>query len=251
MQTITKQSVRLKEFIEDLGMTPDGFRKSCQIRSPSSMTKIIKEGKSPSLKLLQKIINTYPQLNRDWVLTGVGEMYLPQFQFHNNVSKGAYQASQTSQYDTINSNLINHDFALNEIVIKLQQTISNQNEHMLLLSNKIEKLNTRSDERFEELKIGQYELDNQRVKMINDKDLERTKVLENYAQIFTEVIKNMVETTRIDLDNQTSILDTRRKATMTTIMSNVKEEIINTLNYNTNKAIEKLGGFSKISKPML
>jgi len=125
---MTKQAQRLKEFIEDLGLAVDGFRVQCGIKSSSTLYLIINDGKRPSEKLLQKIIKRYPQLNKDWVETGVGEMYLDQFTKHNIASTGALEASRASQFSSIEESLMNHDFAISELTKMVQKALI-QNNH--------------------------------------------------------------------------------------------------------------------------
>jgi len=123
-----KTSIRLKEFIDDLGLSVDGFRVQCGIKSSATMAGIIHDGKRPSDKTLQKIIKRYPQLSKDWIETGVGEMYLDQFTKHNNSSTGALQASRASQFSSIEQSLMNHDFAISELTKMVQKALIQNNQ---------------------------------------------------------------------------------------------------------------------------
>ena len=123
-----KASIRLKEFIDDLGLSVDGFRVQCGIKSSATMAGIIHDGKRPTDKTLQKIIKRYPQLSKDWIETGVGEMYLDQFTKHNNSSTGALQASRASQFSSIEQSLMNHDFAISELTKMVQKALIQNNQ---------------------------------------------------------------------------------------------------------------------------
>ena len=114
MQNTTKQGIRLKEFIDDLGMSVDGFRKACNIKSTGTIPSIIKQGSTLTLRTLDRIISAYPMLNKDWILTGVGDMYIDQFKTHKNVSNSAYTSSQNAAYTKLQQSQDNHDFALKE-----------------------------------------------------------------------------------------------------------------------------------------
>ena len=136
-QTTSKQGIRLKEFIDYLELSLDGFRKQCEIGSTNTIPDIINKGKSPTQKVLYKIISRYPQLNKDWMELGIGEMILPQFQ-NNQISNSAHSASQNSQYSKINTSLINHDFAKK---ISESQKEIDKLEDSQHIEDQIEKLN--------------------------------------------------------------------------------------------------------------
>ncbi len=73
---ISPQSERLKKFVAKTGYSVTGFGKQCGISSPSTIHKIINEGKVPSSKVLDKIIKRFPMLNTDYIVLGVGNMML-------------------------------------------------------------------------------------------------------------------------------------------------------------------------------
>ena len=191
-QTTSKQGIRLKEFIDYLELSLDGFRKQCEIGSTNTIPDIINKGKSPTQKVLYKIISRYPQLNKDWMELGIGEMILPQFQ-NNQISNSAHSASQNSQYSKINTSLINHDFALNEVVLRLQKGIATQNEHTLLLSTKIEKLNQMSAQRWKELEEVLYQENKNRIDLIKKFDTNRRQYFLDEINSVKEDIKNMIQ----------------------------------------------------------
>jgi hypothetical protein len=156
MQNTTKQGIRLKTFIDDLGMSVDGFRKACNIKSTGTIPSIIKQGSTLTLKTLDKIIQAYPMLNKDWILTGVGDMYIDQFKTHKTVSKAAYTSSQNSAFSKLQQSQDNHDFALNELIIKNNKTnesvtdvMTALNKHVITLSTQISELKKQSDKRTE------------------------------------------------------------------------------------------------------
>ena len=68
------QSKRLAIFKELTGYSTLEFGKQCNIPSSATMQLIIRQGKVPSIKVLNKIIKRFPQLNSEWVMLGHGEM---------------------------------------------------------------------------------------------------------------------------------------------------------------------------------
>ena len=257
MEVLSKQGLRLKEFIDYLELSLDGFRKQCNIGSTNTIPDIVNKGKTPSYKVLNKIISRYPQLNKDWIELGIGDMILVQFSKNNEVSNSAFSASQNSQYTRINDSLINHDFALNEVILKLQTAIHTQNEHTLLLSNKIEKLQTESTERtklvnkasetfvlmsqtlvekfdlsFEKFNSSIINKYNKHVDWINQNDLNRE-----------EFIKENVVNGLQKVHNELKAIDQLVKEA-------VKDVVLNS-DKNNRKTMDELGTFTKTSKTRL
>lgn len=116
---ISPQSKRLKVFIEHTGMSVREFSKQCKLPSSSSLHHVITNGKTPSAKLLDKIIKRFPQLNHDWVLLGYGEMIIKGMQ--NQPSVDSVRKSRDATYDNIKEYLDNHDYALNYLANKIEK----------------------------------------------------------------------------------------------------------------------------------
>jgi len=116
------QSIRLDQFRQKTGYTITQFSTQCGIPSPSTMHKIISEGKTPSPKILKKIITRFPELNHDWVVLGYGEMIVKGLQTQETSAK-SLEISAQSTYQYIIQALRDHDFALNELSKSLNKTV--------------------------------------------------------------------------------------------------------------------------------
>lgn len=123
MEEISAQSARLKEFIDHTGMTVSQFGKQCGFASASTLHNVIAVGKTPSQKVLEKIINRFPQLNYDWIVLGYGEMIVKGFQ-NREVSAVSLQKSTQSSFGSIQESLENHDFSLNELAKRVEQALT-------------------------------------------------------------------------------------------------------------------------------
>ncbi len=67
-------NARIKNFIDHLEITPYEFSKRMGIKRPDGMYKILDNKSKPSPKTLDKIQETFPELNYPWLLTGEGQM---------------------------------------------------------------------------------------------------------------------------------------------------------------------------------
>ncbi len=63
---------RLLMFIKDLGMSQNEFEKKCKL----THTDIRAKKQGPTAAYLMKICTTYPNLNMNWLISGVGNRYL-------------------------------------------------------------------------------------------------------------------------------------------------------------------------------
>lgn len=72
-------SQRLKYLIDSLGMNINSFSKECGYTSSTTIWRIINDNKKPSTPTLDNICNRFPKVNREWLLTGLGSMFLNQF----------------------------------------------------------------------------------------------------------------------------------------------------------------------------
>ena len=69
-----QNSERMLKIIEWSGLPVYAFAKTCKISSASSINNVIKKGVTPSEAVISKIVNRFPQLSYDWILTGSGTM---------------------------------------------------------------------------------------------------------------------------------------------------------------------------------
>jgi hypothetical protein len=68
------QSIRLKKLIKMLGLNQTLFAQSLGMTQPNISRMVSGDGKI-SLEVLNRIIDTYKNINLHWLLTGEGEMY--------------------------------------------------------------------------------------------------------------------------------------------------------------------------------
>lgn len=281
---MTKQAQRLKEFIDDLGLAVDGFRVQCGIKSSSTLYLIINDGKRPSEKLLQKIIKRYPQLNKDWVETGVGEMYLDQFTKHNIASTGALEASRTSQFSSIEESLMNHDFAISELTKMVQKALIQNNQdinrafktlgemalEVLNFKDWAEEKENQRMEFFEQAKTTHFnkinqldqerrdwikETDEVRKKWMQDKHEENrawmeSKLKENQEWVesaFRYVRKDQIKAGEMFIKSNQD-WHTKQEEQRMIVIQKIKSEVLSAFG-NTNKEVKELGQLSINSKP--
>ena len=265
-----KASIRLKEFIDDLGLSVDGFRVQCGIKSSATMAGIINDGKRPSDKTLQKIIKRYPQLSKDWIETGVGEMYLDQFTKHNNSSTGALQASRASQFSSIEQSLMNHDFAISELTKMVQKallknhedinrafaTLGKMAQQVLDFKDWAEEKEVNRNNRFNKIKdehLAQIQKNDQdRRKWMEKNDQERRNWIKkndqdrrNWMVENDQVRKQWMETKHQENKDWTEDKLNKNE----NYLAKMKEEIFFHLSENTSKAIKEIGQLSINSKP--
>ena len=206
------QSQRLKVFIDSTGMSLTEFGKQCNIASSSSLHNVISLGKTPSAKLLDKIVNRFPQLNHDWVLLGYGEMIVKGIQ-NQPATPNSLQKSQAATYENIEQYLQNHDFAINELANMIKKALIANNDTINTFHNKLANyentiateidkaykiLDKRVFEIKEEVRKEFTEVVQAHKKLIDSLDQKRTEKLE---QIQSEVRQNWVRyEAKIDKD---------------------------------------------------
>jgi predicted transcriptional regulator len=71
-------SERLSELINSLSLNINSFSNECGYPSSATIWRIIEQKKKPSNPTINKICNRFPQVNREWLLTGYGEMFVNQ-----------------------------------------------------------------------------------------------------------------------------------------------------------------------------
>jgi transcriptional regulator with XRE-family HTH domain len=65
---------RIIELMKYLNLNKNSFSEEIGMSSNVTIGRIINEKRTPNPSTLQKIINRFPQVNYDWLLTGEGEM---------------------------------------------------------------------------------------------------------------------------------------------------------------------------------
>ena len=75
---MSKPSERIKELINSLNLNVNSFSKECGYNTPSTIWALIKRDQSPTKPTLDKICYRFPQVNREWLMTGYGSMFTKQ-----------------------------------------------------------------------------------------------------------------------------------------------------------------------------
>ena len=75
---MSRPSERIKNLINSLNLNVNSFSKECGYNTPSTIWAIIKRDQSPTNPTLDKICNRFPQVNREWLMTGYGSMFIEQ-----------------------------------------------------------------------------------------------------------------------------------------------------------------------------
>tara|TARA_R100001440_G_scaffold34868_1_gene53843 strand:+ start:86 stop:499 length:414 start_codon:yes stop_codon:yes gene_type:complete len=69
---------RIDSLINALNLNINSFSKECGYTSSATIWRLINEGAKPSAPTLNKICNRFPQVNREWLMTGYGSMFTKQ-----------------------------------------------------------------------------------------------------------------------------------------------------------------------------
>lgn len=280
MSQNSPQSERLKQFIQHCGMSVTQFGKQCGFASSSTLHNVISLGKSPSQKVLEKIIKRFPQLNYDWVVLGYGEMIVKGFE-KNPVSANSLQMSTDASFGTIQESLRNHDYSLNELAKMINTAIlkSEQTNEILIskLDSLVDKQTVMHELFFEKAAAKTIERDElirtslqkhgddlvQRVmlkvdqkyehwekiaknviaganKLIEDKDAERRELRQKEMQVLFEQFDRLAKRTEQTAE------EINKSLTENTVKA--IEELSRNSNKNTKDAIDYLGKLSKTKK---
>ena len=69
---------RIDTLIKSLNLNINSFSKECGYPTSATIWRLINEGAKPSAPTLNKICNRFPQVNREWLMTGYGSMFTTQ-----------------------------------------------------------------------------------------------------------------------------------------------------------------------------
>jgi len=226
------QSLRLKEFIDDTGMTVSQFGKQCGFASASTLHNVISKGKTPSQKVLEKIIKRFPQLNYDWVVLGYGEMIVKGFAKYP-VSANSLQRSTDASFGTIQESLRNHDYSLNELAKMINTAILKSEQTNEILISKVDSLVDK--------KKVMHELFFEKAAA---KTIERDELIRKSLQKYAD---NLVQRVELKMDQKyenylqlITNLDAERKALLKKMSNEIQkaiESVFENSQNNTKKAL--------------
>ena len=69
---------RLQSLINKLNLNPRSFAIQCGYSQATTIYSIIKRDAKPTSSTLDKICNRFPQVNKEWLMTGYGSMFTTQ-----------------------------------------------------------------------------------------------------------------------------------------------------------------------------
>lgn len=95
---MSKPCERFKELIDSLNLNVNSFSKECGYNTPSTIWALIKRDQSPTKPTIDKICNRFPQVNREWLMTGYGSMFTTQE--NEDLTVTAKQVIDTLKEDT-------------------------------------------------------------------------------------------------------------------------------------------------------
>lgn len=268
MEEFSAQSTRLKKFIKHTGMSVSQFGKQCGFASASTLHNVIAGGKTPSQKVLDKIINRFPQLNYDWVVLGYGEMIVKGFQ-NREVTAESLKRSTQASFGNIQESLANHDYSLNELAKRVDKAITrvdtisefltnvaqesqkvmkaNAELHMSKIDAKLKELDNFMTQMTIDIQMGNMENREKDIEMINKLDEQRRDLIEkDFKQLFKE-FDRLSSKTKIYLDDARENLHRDLKMEAQNILSQSLEalqagfeSVKEKSNKNTEKAIQAL-----------
>ena len=89
---------RIDSLINALNLNINSFSKECGYPTSATIWRLINEGAKPSAPTLNKICNRFPQVNREWLMTGYGSMFTTQE--NDDLTVTAKQVIDTLKKDT-------------------------------------------------------------------------------------------------------------------------------------------------------
>lgn len=126
-------SHRIEALINHFDLNPTTFSKKIGLTNNVTIGRLIRESRTPSLDVIQRIVSSFPSLSLDWLIKGEGEM------FDNNVVESDF--SNISIKAKLNKEQIN--FVNDAFIFSKNQVIENC-EAVKMLLEKI-KIQTRTE----------------------------------------------------------------------------------------------------------
>tara|TARA_R110001592_G_scaffold6066_1_gene32976 strand:- start:718 stop:1272 length:555 start_codon:yes stop_codon:yes gene_type:complete len=73
---MNNSSDRVIQLLKELNMSPSYFSRQCGYSQPTTIYNIVNKGGIPSQKTVDKICSKFTHINKDWILTGFGDMFI-------------------------------------------------------------------------------------------------------------------------------------------------------------------------------
>ena len=125
-ETKHTETDRVERFIEVInwsGVNKSEFGRQIGVLSPRSITAIATDRKNPSSKMIQKVVDRWPQINYDWLLTGHGEMLSKEVPLKPISSSVAEQAHDYLDLRSVGKKLEEQDYSLNKVADKMYEVL--------------------------------------------------------------------------------------------------------------------------------
>ena len=266
-KTISPQAERLIKFISRTGMNHTEFGRECGFKSTRTLQSIHTDGKAPSLKVLNKIVQHFPMLNYDWVLMGVGEMINAGFE--KNSSSNSTGKSQKASFGVINKKLTIQDLAVNELGLDVTRIIKNTETNMLVYTqtmayqgNKIDEMVTVLNKlKEQQTEMQKYQLEatekvfdkydsdmKEHVLLIRQLDKERKELaIKLQSDLLNDVHEQRKDSAAI-FKKQTESMYQKLSKKLDINTKNAIDTITNSGENNTAKALKALGEHTKHKK---
>ena len=237
------QSQRLDKFRASTGYSITEFSNQCEIKSPSTLHKVISEGLTPSSKILDKVIKRFPMLNHDWVVLGYGEMIVKGLQTQET-SANSLNKSNDSAYQYIIQALRDHDFALNTLSKNVEKEIVRSEHETELLKVKVNEMALA-------LKEGQRfirEKEAQRDALIKELDKKREeKMASEFFKLSDKVHNHLNDSRNIQVNqfekaeqNYTLEMNNKLSEGITLINKAMKKNAVDQTEYAINVFLNKI-----------
>jgi hypothetical protein len=109
---------RIDSLINALNLNINSFSKECGYHSSATIWRLINEGAKPSTPTLNKICNRFPQVDREWLMTGYGNMFLATASNEDEITVTAKQTLKG-----ISEIIKNKDVFAKELFVRLEKKI--------------------------------------------------------------------------------------------------------------------------------
>jgi len=109
---------RIVDLINKLNLNPRSFAIECGYSQGTTIYSIIKRGGKPSVSTIEKICNRFPQVNREWLVTGYGSMFLATASNEDEITVTAKQTLKG-----ISEIIKNKDVFAKELFVRLEKKI--------------------------------------------------------------------------------------------------------------------------------
>ncbi len=186
---------RMLKIIEWSGLPIYAFSKACKLKSSSSINNIIKKGVTPSEQLISSIVNRFPQLNFDWILTGTGTMLT--ISSEGNSSDHSQRETLGATYKKIISKIEAHEMALESVFKKADTMTEKMNNLMLIVSEnqamislKIDKIADRAQKYVEEHAKQNEKGMQAALEMINGFDKRSNAMMNKIEKVMDTIVKS-------------------------------------------------------------